>query len=85
MPFPILIENTEAIGELRGQSIRVSTLAATSLLLASRGLTKYCFQLHPVAIGSSQSEGCFLCLRSGGQRSNWWIKMAEFFTECSTT
>src|ERR1700729_1630704 len=40
MPFPILIENTEAIGELRGQSIRVSTLAATSLLLASRGADK---------------------------------------------
>jgi hypothetical protein len=40
MPFPIVIENTEAIGELRGQPIRVSTLAATSLLLASRGAHK---------------------------------------------
>jgi len=38
--FPILIENTEAIGELHGKSIRVSTLAATSLLLASRGVDK---------------------------------------------
>ena len=40
MPFPILIENTEAIGELQGQSIRISTLATTSLLLASRGVDK---------------------------------------------
>jgi hypothetical protein len=40
MPFPIVIQNTEAIGELQGQSIRVSTLAATSLLLASRGADK---------------------------------------------
>lgn len=40
MSFPIVIENTEAIGELRGQPIRASTLAATSLLLASRGADK---------------------------------------------
>ncbi len=38
MSFPILIENSEAIGELRGEPVRVSTLAATSLLLASRGV-----------------------------------------------
>ena len=40
MSFPILIENTEAIGELQGQSIRISTLATTSLLLASRGVDR---------------------------------------------
>ncbi len=40
MSFPILIENSEAIGELHGESIRVSTLAATSLLLASRGVDR---------------------------------------------
>ncbi len=40
MTFPIVIENTEAIGELQGQSIRISTLAATSLLLAARGADK---------------------------------------------
>jgi hypothetical protein len=40
MPFPILIENSEAIGELHGESVRISTLAATSLLLASRGVDK---------------------------------------------
>jgi hypothetical protein len=36
--FPILIENSEALGELHGKSIRASSLAATSLILASRGV-----------------------------------------------
>jgi hypothetical protein len=40
MPLPIVIENMEAIGELQGRSVRASTLAATSLLLASRGADK---------------------------------------------
>jgi hypothetical protein len=40
MPFPMLIDNMEATGELHGKPCRVSTLAATSLLLTSRGVDK---------------------------------------------
>jgi hypothetical protein len=38
LAFPILIDNSEAIGELHGKPVRVSSLAATSLILASRGV-----------------------------------------------
>jgi len=40
MSFPMLIENTEATGELYGRPLSVSTLATTSLLLTSRGVDK---------------------------------------------
>jgi hypothetical protein len=60
MPFPILIENTEAIGELRGQSIKVSTLAATSLLLVSRDVDK----ILPPTPSSGDRLGYLLCLRN---------------------
>lgn len=40
MSFPMLIENTEATGELYGKPLIVSTLATTSLLLTSRGVDK---------------------------------------------
>jgi hypothetical protein len=36
--FPILIENREALGELHGESVRVSSLRATSLILTCRGV-----------------------------------------------